>query len=351
MSLRLTILALISCVLLMPMSAHAELKGPSPLSDKIAPSGRSKLAQMRSALLDKFDALQRDIDTQTQQCSSVPDDNDALIASCHQSRSILGQQIASYNNALASYEQSLSVALRAPSDRGQPGAIADAAGHLQKSDVATIQREVAGIQTALRQLNKAMALDASQREEWEKESETATRDAWILAGSAVLDLYGRHVAANIRAADSEVKNNIDLLSGTIEKDRREQLHAAFAVLEDRKKELQRLGASVKELQNSYGGATLANTIVEGRASNMEIALDSIWKAGGELNLIPPQATWTKHAVDASYLTAVQAASTWRLGALNANSEQYLAAVKVLKARMETLVKAEKSQAGTGISAQ
>jgi hypothetical protein len=346
---RSVILSLLLCASMMPKAALAQLEQPSPLPDELSLSAKSELTQMRLKILTSLDALRRQIDVHNQQCGSVPDTDAALVGACEQSQSTLSQKINAYRNELATYEQSLHMAIQTAPALAPPTAAASADGRLQESDNLTIKREIAGIQDALRRLNKSMNLDAAQREEWEQESELATRDAWILAGSATLDLIGAHVDHQIQTADSELKHSVDLLSGTNDPNRRDQLHIAFKVLKDRKDELKRLRSSIDESQESYNGADLANQIVEGRDSKVEVALEAIWKGGEKLKVIPPSASALKTVVDASYLIAVQAASTQRISSLNGNSEQYLAAVKVLKARMEKLVRAQKAQAqmGTG----
>jgi hypothetical protein len=234
-----------------------------------------------------------------------------------------------------------SVGLKTPPDVHTDAHVVDSRNMptwLQESGNLTIIREIAGIQNALRRLTKSMNLDAVQREEWEQESKRATRDAWILAGSATLDLLGAHVDYQLETADSELKHSVDLLSNTIEPNRREQLGIAFKVLKDRKDELKRLRSSIAESQESYGGTDLASKIVESRDSKIEVALEAIWKAGERLKVISPSASAAKTLVAASYLIAVQAASMQRISAFNGNSAQYLAAVKVLKARMETLMR-------------
>jgi tetratricopeptide (TPR) repeat protein len=213
------------------------------------------------------------------------------------------------------------------------------------SDNLTISREIAGVRNALQQLNKSMSLDASQREEWMHDSEMATRDAWILAGTATLDLWGAHVDHQIQSADQELKRSVDLLAGTVSPNRREQLHTAFKILKRREDELKRLRSSIDEYQQSYGGAELANKILEGKDKKVEVALEAMWKSADKLKLLPPGAAVAKDYADLSYLVAIQAASVLRIRAINERPERYLDAIKVLKVRMEKLVKAQRDHRG------
>lgn len=204
---------------------------------------------------------------------------------------------------------------------------------------ALIQPKIAGIRDSLKQLNKAMTLDASQRKEWDAASANATQSAFTMAGSATLDLLGAHVDHKIKEADQELKRSVDLLSSSTDTNRRDQLHSAFSALKARKTELVRLRGSIEETQGAYSGST--EGIAQSQTSKREAALESIWSAGEKLKIIGPEGSAAKSIVDACYLVTVQAASVLRIRQLNRNQDQYLAALKVLKTRMETLVKASK----------
>jgi len=301
----------------------------------LPPAVLDRLTVVRAHLLDRLQVHNLKVDTFNSRCGQVQPGT-ALFSECTQDDQALSAEDATLIADKKGFAAQLSAAV------ADANPTAGAAGQLHESERLIINREIEGIQNALRQLNKSMDLDASQREEWEQESAHAEEDAWFLAGSATLDLIGVHAEEKVKAADKELTHSLDLLSGTVDPDRREQLHAAFSVLKDRKDELKRVQASIDEVRDAYGGADYARSVDEGRDSKTELALEAVWKAGEKMEIIGPEFSLAKTYVDASYLIAVQAASTKRLGALNANSEAYLAAVKVLKARMETLVKAQKA---------
>ena len=208
----------------------------------------------------------------------------------------------------------------------------------QPSDNAVIQREVVGIQKALKELNKSMNLDAAQREEWEQDSAHASRDAWILAGSTTLDLIGDHIDAQIQDADAELK---------LKPTNREQLGNALKTL-DRKDKLEKLHSAVEAAQKSYENSDLLVHADEQSDNKIEL-LEGIWSKYEATGASPLWAHWLKTDLDAGYLVAVQAASVLRLADLNRNSKQYLAAVKVLRTRMEVLVNTARAHAQTAAS--
>jgi len=272
----------------------------------LPPAVLDRLTVVRAHLLDRLQVHNLKVDTFNSRCGQVQPGT-ALFSECTQDDQALSAEDATLIADKKGFAAQLSAAV------ADANPTAGAAGQLHESERLIINREIEGIQNALRQLNKSMDLDASQREEWEQESAHAEEDAWFLAGSATLDLIGVHAEEKVKAADKDLKD-----------------------------ELKRVQSSIDEVREAYGGADYARNVVEGRDSKTELALEAVWKAGEKLKLIGPEFSLAKTYADASYLIAVQAASTKRLGALNANSEEYLAAVKVLKARMETLVKAQKA---------
>jgi hypothetical protein len=310
----------------------------SPIPATLPPAVIDKLAAVRTELLNRLEAHNQKVDAFNSSCAQV-EVNTALFSECTQKDKALSAEAATLVEDKKGFAAQLNSAIAANTSEDSDEK------SVQESDRVTIKREIEGIQNALRQLNKSMTLDASQREEWEKESEQATHDSWALAGSATLDLIGAHADAKVKSQDKELKHCLDLLSGTVEPDRREQLHTAYAVLKDRKDELERLHSAIETVHDAYDiNADLTDVKYEGDNPQAlsEHGLEAIWKAGEKLKIIPPQASVAKTYVDLSYLVAEQAASALRLGALNRNSDEYLAATKVLKARMETLVKAQKA---------
>jgi len=112
MLIRPAILSLLLFASVMPVAALAQLARPSPLPVELSPSAKSELTQMRLVILRNMDALRLQIDVHNQRCGSVPDTNTTLVISCEQSRSTLSQKINAYRNELATYEQSLRLAVQ-----------------------------------------------------------------------------------------------------------------------------------------------------------------------------------------------------------------------------------------------
>ena len=123
-------------------------------------------------------------------CSSVDEENANAVQSCRNRQGSLRMQkddlvtrIGVFNSNVRTARANLTPAARA-------------------SDTAFIRLRIAGIQNALRQLNKAMSLDAFQRQEWEEESARASFEAWLMAGSLALKGVSK-------AVDVAIETNVD----------------------------------------------------------------------------------------------------------------------------------------------
>jgi hypothetical protein len=297
---------------------------------------RESLTVARKQLLSQIDAFNAEAATFNTECGEVPASDTARNAVCDRRLATLNTKSDAMDKAKEQFAAQLNAAVKTAD--ADPGA----GKRLEAADTQVIKREIAGVQNALRQLNKSIDLDAAQGEEWRQTSEGATHEAWILAGSATLDLLGAHADHKVKDADSELEHSLDLLSGTTDPNRREQLHAAYSVLKERKGELEQMRSLIDSAHQGFDiGVGLKDS--EPHDSKMENLLELVWMAGERLEVIPPQASVLKTYVELSYLTAEQAVSSERIDALNSNSEQYLASLKVLKSRMEALVKAQKDQ--------
>ena len=202
-------------------------------------------------------------------------------------------------------------------------------------DAAIVPLQVAGIQNALRQLNKSMSLDASQRQEWEKASERASHEARWMAVSAVLDLVGARV--DERISDTE---------GALAKAIRQ--HRARLPLRAQLADLKRLRTNVDRVHGAYDVIKATHTI-DDVTSPREALLGDIWTFGERVGVITVPATAAKSLLDATYLVWVQADSVLRIKQINSNQDRYLAALRVLKVRMEAAVAASKKHPGTPAS--
>jgi tetratricopeptide (TPR) repeat protein len=214
------------------------------------------------------------------------------------------------------------------------------------------RQDIKGVQKALEELQKSMAGDASQREEWEKESAKASRDAYFTAGDLALTMLGDHLDQQLKANDEELTHVDDLLiSETSDPDRREQLELAFKALEERKDELLSAQEAVDHGADVLKIAQTATDFAHGDAepeNPVEIAYDACKKLQDGF---PPEVQpfvdkvtrpvdFGRVAIDGCYEACVQAASVSRISQLNQNSESYLKAVATLSDRMKTLVKLE-----------
>ena len=194
--------------------------------------------------------------------------------------------------------------------------------------VAVVPLQIAGIQNALRQLNKSLSLDASQRQEWERASERATRDAKWMAASATLDLAGAVADEQIGDTETDIKEAV-------------RLHRARRALRGHLADLQNLRGAVSKVHDAFDVIHTANTIDD---ETSEPEIEAIWKLGEKLKIISPTWSASKSIIDATYLIWVQADSVLRIKQINRNQDRYLAALRVLKARMEAAVKASKDLA-------
>ena len=307
-----------------------------------------ELAAQREALLRERALLYARVRRQNAQCSAV-EEGSAAETVCLQSLKALRADIEEDASKSSRFIERLRNASVAPDYPVQtkPAAMRPADSRLSQADSQMIKQEIAGTQQALRRLQAAMNLDASQREEWVRESNRASRDAWIEAGSMTLDLMGAHVDHQITDEDSEVKRSWDLLVGTTDTGRRERLENAFKVLSDRKADLNHLRSSIRVTRKAYDNAASIVQTDEAGDSKLEFMLESIWNKGVDLKIIPPSAGIAKMVVDDAYLIKVQLVSLRRINDLNGNSERYLAAVKALRARMKALITAQKSLQNSG----
>jgi hypothetical protein len=101
---RLIVFCLSVAMLVLPVSAYAQIKEPSPLPGDAAAPDMSQLSQTRAALLAELDELRQHIASHNQRCSHVATTDAALTSSCAGSRTAVAGEIAAYRSALATYE-------------------------------------------------------------------------------------------------------------------------------------------------------------------------------------------------------------------------------------------------------
>jgi tetratricopeptide (TPR) repeat protein len=214
---------------------------------------------------------------------------------------------------------------------------------IQTDSRAAVRVEIQGIQAALSRLQQAINLDASQRREWEKMSTSALHNAYELGADATLDILDDKLTTQLDAIDPELKHELDLLSGETDADRRSQLHTAFGALKNRKDELERAHNAVEHAHDAIDILGTTSEAAAGEQEGAEGLLESAWNACGKFKLLPGWAGQSKAIVDASYDITVQVFSMRQITQLNANSEQYLKAVRELKGKMEALTQLQKGQ--------
>jgi len=311
------------------------------IPDSLPSSARFGLDIIRGQLLRDLAEYNTRVDVFNAACGHIDPKNTALLASCTEKYHMMTAVAGALEENKKEFAAQLDAEVFAVrSDISGPPASPEQ--RLQNADKLAIKREIEGVRNALAQLNKAMELDASQREEWLKESHDATRDAWFLAGSTTLDIFGDHAEKQVNDVDAELKHSEDLLSGTTDPNLRSQLHTKCGMLMDSKEKLEGVRDAIDLAKDGFGLATKGVKIGEDREIAEESGFETAWALAEKAKIMTPEAHYAKTIVDASYLVAEQAASWLRLRDLNDSAGQYPAATKTLQKRMEELVKAEKA---------
>jgi prefoldin subunit 5 len=229
-----------------------------------------------------------------------------------------------------------------------------------QKDLIKVQAEITEVQRALETIEHSEGLDAASRKEWEDRSSAATRDAFVLAGHSTLDALAALTQRKIAAANAEFRRANDLLMGeggtdAASVDRRDQLQSAIGAIGNSIEELKRAKERIDDAHDAVDiFDKLKDTVRKGDQSTQEMeyssreeearnAIETAWNDCDKLNMLPKGARQTKTAVDAWYDVTVQVVSVRRLNELNANSEQYLKAVRALSQRMTDLVKIKKEE--------
>ena len=331
-------------LIVLTLGAAAALAQDAPvpeISDSLPSSAHFGLSIIRGQLLSDLAEYNKRVDLFNAACGRIDPKDTALIASCTEKYHIMTDVAAALEKNKKEFAAQLDAEVFAVKN-DMSGPPASPEQRLQNADKLAIKREIEGIRNALAQLNKSMELDASQRDEWLKESGDATRDAYFLAGSTTLDIFGYHAEDRVKAVDAELKQSEDLLYGTTATaNLRSQLHTKCGMLIDSKKELEGVRDRIGQVQDAFElGTKVAKMGVDGEIP-VESGFEAAWALAEKAKFMPREGHLAKTIVEGSYLVAVQAASTLRLRALNNNSDQYAAATKILQSKMEELVKAEK----------
>jgi tetratricopeptide (TPR) repeat protein len=234
----------------------------------------------------------------------------------------------------------------------------------KRSDLATLHAQVKRTQEALARLNRSIALDQRQREEWESVTDHAVQDAWNrstwLVFNAVPDLYGAQLDRQLKQTDSEIARATDLLAGETDPNRREQLHVAFRLLTQRRVEIKEAQSTVahagSECQKLADQMDWTKDDVAALRRMLDKGYDEIGDAlarpevqkalgsGGGLAAFPGYA---KSIVDSAYDITGEYLSWKALTQSKANSDQYVKAVGALSDRMKKLVQRIQELEGKG----
>ncbi len=224
--------------------------------------------------------------------------------------------------------------------------------------VRELREQLAGIREALRRLNKTIASDASQRDEWKKATNDAMGRAWKrLKGMAVdegLRFIGDGIDQQLASVNEQIKRAVTKLSGETDPAGRERLHAAVRLLNeqrdairDAQREAQAVLPKLKQTKKTLdtidyaesnpgdlekflkGGFMLFKTALE------QPKIQQALKFGGQF---AKGAKYAESIVESSYDVTVELVAWKRIDQLNRNSEQYLWAVDRLQRSMEKTVR-------------
>jgi hypothetical protein len=261
--------------------------------------------------------------------------------------------VQSYRRALSDYSAKLAQ-LRprpAPPPGPTPPAFAlyvDPGSLLAKNDpkynLAKIQSEIDGIRAALARLKSVKDMNDSQLDEWRKESEKASSDAWELGASLSVDLLtanlearGEQIERQIGEATASMKGKTDTAELKAIQDSIDGLKTHQAQLEKAQEALEKAHSLVDSLSKAAEAAGGGEAEAASRDENVSKALEEAWEAASQAGALPPGASEAKGMADAAYLVAVQCVSVARVNQANANAESYLAAVDSLSQKMKDLV--------------
>jgi hypothetical protein len=210
----------------------------------------------------------------------------------------------------------------------------------RQPDIESLQDKIGRTQKILRQLIKSAGSDAAQREEWEKEAVEASGDAKLLSLNLTLDFIDAHIGNELKDANTELTNSVQTISsgvGADEPSRRAGLHTAFAMLKDRRDELERLQNEMKITRKTEEIRQHVEALDgKGNQSTLELIYHVMSSATEKLGP-------AKDLIDATYTIYREGASLGHLTSLNENANKYLEASKRLSEEMKRLVSVERNE--------
>ena len=314
---------------------------------------QQRLTQERTALGQRRSDIVSRVGQHNQSCSSVPAGSPQA-QSCSIQQSELQAQIRSYAGDVGRFNDEIASVMNLRKDTP---AKQEAASRLQQLQgrIAELREQIAGVQNALRQLNKSIIGEQKERSFWEKtiseSSERATERAVHLTAGEVLDAYGAQLSQQIGSANSEIAQAEYGLASEANPNRREQMQAALqwlrrdkATLEAQKVLLadggKRFNEQVELLRGLAKPQADRERILTLAYSGLQGTLDSpefreVLHVGEKYAV---STKWAKAAVDSTYDAVSVGLGWWATYQLNENVERYRTAVPTLEKRMQDVVK-------------
>jgi hypothetical protein len=224
------------------------------------------------------------------------------------------------------------------------------ASRTPKYDSAKIQAEIAGIRKSLAILDAVHNGNASQREEWLKASEEATRDAIEDGANLTVDFLAERLKDHANLVEKELQQKNDLIINEKDQDLKKTLQDEFKQLANHKEQLERAS---EDLDLAHRGVDELSTIDKDldeagskelldKSRQLSKTLEEAWDACDQADVLPKGASLAKSYVDAAYEITVQATSVVRMKSVNNNEAEYLNAVTQLGKKMKVLVDLQKA---------
>jgi hypothetical protein len=221
-----------------------------------------------------------------------------------------------------------------------------------------LRAEIAGLRQALLRLSQFQAVQSNERAEWEKTSSEASLDAWNRGVEMVKDagptMLENAARGELQAVDDELQSIVTKrTSDNLDSAARQALDTQFKTLSDEKKQLTTAldtAVSVNDHLEALNATMDLNTWGLSKPEDLQSKLDRVRQTidtalqypevKEALRLSESGASAidsSKSILDSTYDISAEVISFKRISQLNENSDQYLAAVKELQAKMQSSV--------------
>jgi Flp pilus assembly protein TadD/prefoldin subunit 5 len=225
-----------------------------------------------------------------------------------------------------------------------------------------LHHQVSDTQDALRRVSRSSQVDASQRDEWVRETQAVTQDA-VQRGrdmmfGGVLDFLDARFDKQLADTNRQIQTTIDSITNETRKNRREQLNSTIKALQQQRTEIRRSQELVSrrgrdardfietvnwanskpdDLQKALEGSYLIiQQLLENDSVKKVLKLGEAFGKTATSRSLPDIATYSKSVLDSGYDVSVEAVSIKRIQQLDTNTENYLTSVRELSQRMERL---------------